>query len=88
MVHGNLDFRIGRLQYPQGELPLAILIIASICGLLVLLLIIAGLVLRSRIKSHKEETSKLLVEMQNLETNIAEDIRTGRAEYRDFIFVG
>ncbi|XP_072025086.1 plexin-A2-like [Amphiura filiformis] len=80
VVHGNLEFEIGGLEYPGGQLELPIIITASICGLLVLMLIIAGLILRSRIKSHKEETSKLLVEMQNLETNIADDIRSAFAQ--------
>ena len=78
VIHGNIETAVGRLRYPIDPLPYAILIIASVCGFLVLLLIVAGLVLRSRIKSHEEETNKLLIEMQNLETNIADDIRTGK----------
>lgn len=79
MIHGNLNFYIGAVNYPSGaDIVLTIVIaIAVICILLIATLAIVLLLYRRKVKSHQEDRDQLLMEMTNMEQDIAGQIRDG-----------
>ncbi|XP_072025087.1 plexin-A2-like [Amphiura filiformis] len=78
VYHGNLPpINIGTLRYPSpgGGIDSGVIIaIAVVCVILIGTLILVLVLYRRKVKGHQANIDKLLIEMEDLESNIASDI--------------
>ena len=88
MLHGNLQFYIGAVNYPSGVDTVVniVIAIAVVCILLIATLAIVLLLYRRKVKGHQEDRNQLLLEMKNMEQDIAGQIRDGIKNIFLFLF--